>query len=321
LKKALQSTRTQEISAICYVDLCKAATYISPKEDSILRHIAADVEDVLREKVWDFTRSSNVDALSSNLGYTISHQTLVSDYFLARLRLDTKKTLDTLLPTLLEDDVPIVFKQAFINACLTVTLEEHSLSWNPTLNSMYDSICTPLRRIFIQTVKAELSSSPSRSDISNTTSGSKKLIGAIANNIDKKTQQQNVAALLQSMLRLFRLDPLSALLGGEEHVRVEENAAIMTSMINLMKHSDRRVRRCAVDCLVQLNDPSIIMHWGPSSTLVNNFWKISSLTVVTIARQILDHRQNEELQKSLLELLAKILISRNSFLNSIVVHW
>lgn len=86
-----------------------------------------------------------------------------------------------------------------------------------------------------------------------------------------------------------------------------------------MKHSDRRVRRSAMDCLIQLNDPSIIMHWGPSSTLINNFWKISSQTVVTIARQILDHRQNEELQKSLLELLAKILISRNSFLSSVTV--
>jgi hypothetical protein len=86
-----------------------------------------------------------------------------------------------------------------------------------------------------------------------------------------------------------------------------------------MKHSDRRVRRCAVDCLVQLNDPSIIMHWGPSSSLMNNFWKISSQTVVTIARQILEHRQNEELQRFLLELLAKMLVSRNSFLSSIVV--
>ncbi|KAG1087404.1 hypothetical protein G6F42_020621 [Rhizopus arrhizus] len=50
LKKALHSTRTQEIAAICYVDLCKAATFIAPEEDSILRHIAADVEDVLKEK-------------------------------------------------------------------------------------------------------------------------------------------------------------------------------------------------------------------------------------------------------------------------------
>lgn len=216
LKKALQSSRTQEIAAICYVDLCKAATFISPEEDSILRHIAADVEDVLKEKVWDFSRSSAVDTLSSSLGYTISHQALVTDYFLARLRLDYKKTLSNLVPTLLEDDVPIVFKQAFINACLGVTLEEKTLPWNPTINSMYDSICTPLRRIFIQTVKAELSSS----SILSTALGTKKVNGVVSNS-EKKLNQQQVATLLQSMLKLFRLDPLSALLVKYTHMNTQ----------------------------------------------------------------------------------------------------
>jgi hypothetical protein len=107
--------------------------------------------------------------------------------------------------------------------------------------------------------------------------------------------------------------------GAEDSSRVEENANITTSMINLMKHNDGRVRRCAVDCLIQLHDPSIIIHWGPSSTLINNFWKISSQTVLCIALQILDNRQNEELSKSLLELLAKILIARNNFLSGIMV--
>lgn len=115
-----------------------------------------------------------------------------------------------MVPTLLEDDVPIVFKQAFISACLSVTLEEKTLPWNPTINSMYDSICTPLRRIFIQTVKAELSSSPTI--VNNlSTLGSKKVNGVISV-AEKKMNQQQVATLLQSMLKLFRLDPLSALL-------------------------------------------------------------------------------------------------------------
>lgn len=312
LKKALQATRTQEIAAICYVDLCKAATYINPREDTILRHIAADVEDSLREKVWDFSRPAAVDALSSSLGYTISHQALVSDYFLSRLRLDPKSTLSTLVPTLLEDDVPTVFKQAFINSCLTIVQEEKTLPWNPSINSMYDSICAPLRRIFVQTVKVELSTASSRSDLSNTPSGSKKF-----NSGERK--YQNLAALLQSILKLFRLDPLTALLGGADNAnRVDENVNIMTSMISLMKHNDRRVRRCAVDCLIQLHDPSIITHWGPASSLVNNFWRISSQTVLFIARQILDNRLSEEMLKALLELLSKILMARNKFLVGIV---
>lgn len=206
----MQSTRTQDIAAICYVDLCKAATYINPKEDTILRHIAADVEDVLREKVWDFTRPAAVDTLSLSLGYTISHQALLSDYLLSRLRLDPKSTLSVLVPTLLDEGVPIVFKQAFINSCLAVVQEEKSLPWNPSIASMYDSICAPLRRIFIQTVKVELSTAPSRSDVSNTPSGSKKSNGG-----DRKVQ--HVAALLQSILKLFRLDPLTALLVSYPH--------------------------------------------------------------------------------------------------------
>jgi neurofibromin 1 len=86
-----------------------------------------------------------------------------------------------------------------------------------------------------------------------------------------------------------------------------------------MKHNDRRVRRCAVDCLIQLHDSSIIKHWGPASTLVNNFWRISSQTVLYVARQILDNRLNEEIIKSLLELLSKILMARNTFLAGILV--
>ncbi|RCI06233.1 Ras GTPase activating protein ira2, partial [Rhizopus stolonifer] len=316
LKKALQSTKTQEISAICYVDLFKAATYISPHEDSILRHIAADVEDVLYEKVWDFSRAYTASSLSSSLGYTISYQTLVSDYFLARLRLDSQRTLAHLVPSLAEDDAPVVFKQAFVHACLTmVSTEEQTLSWNPTLDSMYDSICTPLRRIFIQTVKAELNST-ARSDISTTTSGSKKLMNG---NYDKRQPQQNTATLLQSMLKLFRLDPLCVLLGEKQNpARVDENAAIMTCMINLLRYSDKRVRKATVDCLGQLHNAENIGHWGPSSTIVNNFWKVSCQTVTTIAYQVLDCRQNEGLSKCLLELLAKILVSRNSFLNSVI---
>lgn len=86
-----------------------------------------------------------------------------------------------------------------------------------------------------------------------------------------------------------------------------------------MKHADRRVRKCAFDCLTQLHGSSIIKHWGPSSTVINNFWKISSQTILSIARQILDNRTSEDYLKSLLDLLSKILISRNTFLSSVMV--
>jgi neurofibromin 1 len=92
-------------------------------------------------------------------------------------------------------------------------------------------------------------------------------------------------------------------------------------MTNLMRHQDHRVRRAAVDCLTQLHNPSIIVHWGPSETIMANFWKISCQVVLSIARQILDiSRQTEPYMKILLDLLANILDARTIFLTDISVN-
>lgn len=93
----------------------------------------------------------------------------------------------------------------------------------------------------------------------------------------------------------------------------------MNALINLMRHKDRRVRKNASDCLFLLNDATNIKHWGPDSSVATSYWKISSQTKHTIAHLLLDNRHNEDLSKSLLEMLAKLLVSRNAFLRSITV--
>lgn len=102
--------------------------------------------------------------------------------------------------------------------------------------------------------------------------------------------------------------------------RVEENTALMNSLINLMGHKDKRVRKNASDCLILLNDASHIKYWAPVASVASSFWKITSQTKQTMARFILDNRNsNEDLTKSLLEVLAKLLVSRNAFLRSATV--
>ncbi|KAI8981655.1 hypothetical protein BDF20DRAFT_955314 [Mycotypha africana] len=346
LKKALHSTRMQQIAAICYIHLCKAAVYIPPNEDNILRLIAADVEDTLRDKVWDFSRVSAMDTLSSGLGYTISHLTLLTDYFLTAVKLNAEKALENLIPPLVgeNEEIPIVFRQAFINACLSIALDKDSaLPWCPTLKSLYSHISAPLKRIFIHSTKIVLSPSLSRSEISNSTfvankkqngastatiSGTVSVMvtpitaGSTASNSERSLQPpRQMETILQSILRLFRLDPASALMGNNHgddgHERVDENAATIISMINLMKYRDKRIRRSAAECIARFFEFEHIKQWGPSETLIVNFWKISSQTVLCLARQILDQRQSEEIIKSYLELLCKVLVSRNVFLRSL----
>jgi neurofibromin 1 len=195
---------------MCYVDLSKAATYISPKEeDSILRHIAADVENVLKEKIWNFSRSNSVDSLTSSLGYTVSHQSLVTDYILSSIRLDSKKFFDMATTSLMAEETPIIFKHAFISTCVKIATDENPMPWCPTIKQLYPFMCQILRRIFVQIAKAEMSAPVARSDISSATSGSRKT----GNGSGDKTlfRIQNSEGALRCILKLFRLDPLTAL--------------------------------------------------------------------------------------------------------------
>ncbi|KAI9265605.1 hypothetical protein BY458DRAFT_438052 [Sporodiniella umbellata] len=290
LRKALDSVRTQEIAATCYVDLCRAASYIPPSDDTILWHIADDIESLLREKIWDFSRSLSIEVLSSGFGYTINQQALISDYFLSQLRLNPAKTLSTLVTTL-SDSAPIMFKQALVDACLAIALEEKTLSWHPTLPSMYSSICTPLRQIFAYTVRAELSNS-------------------------HKTRYSSASHLISSLLKLFRLNPYCALKGDDNRSKTEENGMLITSLTQLMKHQDRRIKCAAMSCLSQLHETSLIMYWGPSDATFSSFYRISSQALVSVARQMLDvTRQTKKSMNMLLDLLANMLDARCRFLS------
>jgi neurofibromin 1 len=100
---------------------------------------------------------------------------------------------------------------------------------------------------------------------------------------------------------------------------VEENGVVITSMIKLLRHPDSRIKRCTTECLLRFHDPTVISHWGPPTSLVANFWKISSQTMLLLARQILDSKQNEDTLNALLDLLSKILNARNLFLAKTLV--
>lgn len=188
LRKSLKSSRTADIAALCYVDLCKAATYIRPDEDSVLHHIASDIDPDLREKIW-----TNINETStSTLGYSIDQLSLTVDYLLTRLRLDTQGTLSTLVPSCLEENAPIRFKLALVKACLIIAEDDNRLPWNPALENMYDVLCPTLRKLFIQAVTTELHTG---------------LVIVSANEGRKGNTE-----LIQDILKLYKLDPLLALL-------------------------------------------------------------------------------------------------------------
>ncbi|CAO3589215.1 unnamed protein product [Absidia cylindrospora] len=295
LRKSLKSSRTADIAAMCYVDLCKAATYIHPNEDSVLHHIASDIDADLKEKIW--TGTQETVSATANFGYSVDLQLLTTDYLLTRMQLDTKRTLETLVPSCLADNAPIQFKLALVKSCLTIAEEDNPLPWNPTLEDMYDPLCSILRKLFIHTINLELRYGAAQQQQQQQQQSP----------IDRKGNTE----LIQNFLRLYKVDPVLALLNNDQ---LDEIGPMMMCIANLFQHPDHTIRHYAFDCLSKLHHPSNITRWGSSLTRMSNFWCISSQVIFCLARQMLDDKKNEEGVKALLTLLKKLLKSRGDFL-------
>jgi hypothetical protein len=297
LRKSLQTTRNVDIAAVCYVDLCKAATYVPPNNDSVLRSIAADVEVDLKEKVWDFSKPPSSESTLAQLGYTIDQQTLTTDFLLSRIRLHPEETLKTIIPSCIDEKVPILFKLALVKTCLVIAEDENNLPWNPTISSMYDGLCTPLRQLFLLTIRLDLTSTPS----------SKKK--------ETHSNHNNRVELLMDLLRLFRIDSGLAILGNDAN-RVDQNSAFMVGLATLFQHPAPRIRQESLELLVKMHHAETIVQWGPSETVLANFWKVSSAVLLNLARQMLDTKITDENLKSLIRLLTRLFKMRYIFLRA-----
>ncbi|KAI9486703.1 MAG: hypothetical protein EXX96DRAFT_550220 [Benjaminiella poitrasii] len=295
LKQSLQTVRDSDIAAVCYVDLCKAATYVPPNNESILRSIAADVEADLKEKVWNFDKPLNSESTLALSGYTVDQQTLITDFLFSWIRLYPEDTLTNIIPPCIDENVPISFKLAFIKTCLDIVDEENHLPWNPTISSMYNGLGAPLRKLFLQTIHMDLNSS---------LSNKKK---------ETHSKHNNKVELLLEMLRIFRIDTRLAIFGNNVN-RVEENSKFMVGLATLYQHPVQRVRQGALELLVKIHQSDIIIEWGPIETALSNFWSISSPAVLRLAEQILECKSNDENLKTLLQFIVKLFKERISFL-------
>lgn len=100
----------------------------------------------------------------------------------------------------------------------------------------------------------------------------------------------------------------------EEDDRFDRNAALIVAITNCLRDSNALVRDAAAECLFKLHAPDYIMLWGAPEKFMESFWKISSQVLFTLARQLLDTRERDINLRKLLDLLKRLLISRNKFL-------
>lgn len=204
-----------ELAAICYVDICKAATYVSKTDVSALRHIVPDIENELKEKMFDVQRPLITDSLMTNLGIIIDHRVLLADCLVAMFRLNPRSTLHSLFPNCLDDRAPTLFKLSLIKACLALAAEENRLPWNPSMTSLYDTMCGPLRRLFLDFISRDPAKSDTSSQGASSTSRKAIINSASERRIKRDTSRlvyTERCELILDMLRLYFTDPKLAIL-------------------------------------------------------------------------------------------------------------
>lgn len=225
LKSSLKSGRMAELAAICYVDICKAATYVSKIDSSALRHIVPDIEHELRTQLFDPEKPLIADSLMSGLGIIIDHRTLLADCLVAMFRLNPRNALRNLFPSCLDNRAPTLFKISLVKACLIIASEENKLPWNPSIATLYDSLAGPLRKLFIEFASKDFSKLEMNSAMATSNSRKQNIINAN----DKKFKKENTVRvdqnnerleLILDMLRLYQTDPKLA-------IRVSRHTAIL----------------------------------------------------------------------------------------------
>lgn len=206
--------RMGELAAICYVDICRAATYVSKENTASIRQVVPDVENELIEKLFDANRSADMDILSNNLGVYIDHRCLMADCIVAMFRLDTEKTVNSLIPTCFDNNAPTIFKMSFVKAAVAIASEESRLPWIQPISALYKPLCGRIRKLFLEfynrDVRDKLDSPSTQSSISsrkiNTTSIDKRI------HSKAKAAAQERSELILDVLRLYQADPKFAVL-------------------------------------------------------------------------------------------------------------
>ncbi|CAJ0836147.1 20802_t:CDS:10 [Entrophospora sp. SA101] len=291
LKSSLKRPRLAEVAVECYVDICKASTYVSRKDSKALRLIVPEIENDLQERLFDPARSLTYDNQFD--------QSLMTDCLIALFKLNDT-TLKSLIPVCLNENAPSVFKLVLVKSCYVIASDENKFPWNPQLSTMYPVLATPLRSLFHQYI-----TSRDRLDVKK-----KKQTRERPDEINERME------IILTILKLYKSDPLLVLVHSDANENPDEIRRVIYGMTLCVNDHNPVIRTTAAETLIKLHDLKYIEQWSSNDKRMRSFWVISSQVMLAIARQILEYKEPEESTKYLLDLLLQLFKRRNEFLKA-----
>eukprot|EP01087_Luapelamoeba_hula_P001442 TRINITY_DN1115_c0_g1_i1.p1 TRINITY_DN1115_c0_g1~~TRINITY_DN1115_c0_g1_i1.p1 ORF type:complete len:2561 (-),score=353.59 TRINITY_DN1115_c0_g1_i1:117-7799(-) len=306
LNKALNKNtgKLADVAAICYVDICKASTFVS-KQDThtcALRYIVPAIETDLKGCLFNHTT-----LFRTSQGNEVP---LMTNCLLASFRLSPRKVVKELFAEFLQPDHAPIFKLVLINTLQLIVDEGASLPWNPTIQDVYAGLSQQLRALFqeyeLQTrgysELARLSDRRARA---------------------QQDRMQKDIEILTRLVNLFYSDPMLPLTPSNKSAAadLEETQNLLTGLCTLTSlFALPEVSQAAGNALLALHRPEHIDRWCTLNVL-HGFWHISSAINSSLSNVLVERRDLRTVDiHQLVSILNQILGERNVFLARIHKH-
>eukprot|EP01133_Synstelium_polycarpum_P017457 gene17457-20830_t len=292
LRKSLKVPKLADVAAVCYVDFCKASTFVSKSELSALRYFVPQIETELKERLFNNQKVAEENELE-----------LMIDFLVASFKVSPRK-LPLLIPDCLNPESPPHLKMVLVKSLLRIAQDtNNSLPWSPTIADARPLISLQLKTLFHDCLQSVRSHS------------------SLKNATDKKSKAQfekvaHDVHVMSYLIQLFLADPKLALHPIKTPAQdLEDIRNIITGLCFCSSQfALPDIAVVASEALLKFHDPVHIESWYEKK-MINGFWEISSAVNVSLANALLEQKDSraEHIQR-LVTLLEEILIRRNAFL-------
>jgi len=300
LRKGIKTPKLADAVAVCYVDICKAATFVSKSLQSGVRHIVPEIEIELKERLFVPQKGE----------FTLDRAVMV-DCLVAFFRLSHRKVMNSLFNDCLRPEYPPAFRLVLVECLLRIVREGASLPWNPSITDVYSTHSGNLRALFQDLLKDVMGTGPGSADTPKPSKSSK------SSSTSAELSSITTETLLK-LIELFNADPKLALHPSKATSSgMDDIQGLIVGLCRCAaEFSVDRMAGLAAQALINVHDPENIRRWtAEDAELIPTFWLISSKVNSTLAASLIGRRdiRADEVQ-ALVTLIEEILRRRNEFL-------
>ncbi|XP_065116708.1 neurofibromin isoform X2 [Paramisgurnus dabryanus] len=311
LRKALTghggSKQLTESAAIACVKLCKASTYISWEDHSVIfvlvQSIVVDLKGLLFNPTKPFSRGAGSQSADVDL---------MIDCFVSCFRINPHNNQQ--FKVCLAPSSPPTFHLVLVNSLHRI-ITNSPLDWWPKIDTVY-CYSGELRLMFAETLGRVVQGCSSHAPLRLTPSLTfKEKMSSLkfkekATDLDIRSHKY----LLLALVKLIHADPKLMLYNsGKTSLEVHSSTAeLITGLMQLVPLSNMgEISQEAMEALLVLHQPDSIELWNPDAPM-ETFWDISSQVLFFICKKLYGHQLINSTE--ILKWLREILICRNKFL-------